>query len=1215
MPEWSPALSRSRRRLIAAALAANLACGVLAVPPAAAEPGAAAPVLHYDFDGDLSGGVVTDRSGTGLNGTLVNPGSATQVDGTDGTKALLLPGGAAGSTTAPYVSVPNGLFRDLTAATISTRVRWTGGADIQWISCIGRDQNSATFVTPSFSGVAKTRSSIKPVNGSAEVGVDATAKLPAGQWVNLVTTIDGTSLRYYLNGVRVGSTTASVNLPATMHAAANSTSGFLGKPFWSGHPFFAGAMDDFRVYDSAWSDDQVATLAGGDLATPTTVTRTSFAVTTTVGTAPVLPAVTGSYSDGIDRVVPVTWDAIDPGRYARGGTFTVNGVVTGRGIAVSASVRVVAPGDLTIDLGTDTGAFHGGASGTLYGVYGDGVPSRNLIEGMGLRTVSTKAQDGPQHPGADALEVVKPLADSTGGDVYIYLTDIYRGFPYEWPGASPKAKLDDFKAKIAAQVDQVLTLAEKYRKHVVFVPFNEPEGNMFGTGRWSYNAVSWLDNPRDFYAAWDEVHALIKKRMPDARIAGPNTSILYDQDKDFLRHTVAAGTVPEVFTWHELGDPARIRTSVARYRGWEDELFAGTRHAGRHLPININEYAFNYHTSVPGQMIQWVSAIEDSKVDADIAYWNIDGNLSDSAVQGNRANGQWWLLHAYAQMSGHTVKVTPPFPGVSYTMQGVATLDPARSQARALIGGASGTGTVRFANVDRKLFGSAVRVLVQEVPWSGQLGDSAQPRVVADLDRRVVDGAVTVDFGAELPALNGPSAYQIILTPGRKRAGALPATNLWTAGYEAEDAAHTGSGYSRNGPEGTPSDVAKFYTSGNYHVGGLRTGSDVVLDFSVTVPTTGVYDLSVFANSLNTQHLVAEQGPTNVFLRVDGGAEQELFLPLGYKWVVWDHADTKVRLSAGKHTISLAARSLDGARATRGDAILDRITLTLPSPAAATSTYEAGYATLSGARIDQRRRGASGAAPVGLGRGGSATFWVYSPADGESTLHVDVAGRGRADLVVNGRHISRFARPTRGKVFLSGGINKVTVTGASGRLYLDRLRVTKTAGTLIPTRYPAEHAKPTGTAAVAGYPLAGGGRAVTGIGGEPGNDNTLTFDVNVRRAGTYALTIRYSNPEQSPATHYNPDPLARRAAISVNGGAAEQVLFPHTFHADNFWDTSVAVRLKPGRNTVRFRSEELPDFDGTSYISARYPDLLLRSRHAPIIDQVAVTPYAAGFGG
>src|SRR5690606_40035375 len=127
------------------------------------------------------------------------------------------------------------------------------------------------------------------------------------------------------------------------------------------------------------------------------------------------------------------------------------------------------------------------------------------------------------------------------------------------------------------------------------------------------------------------------------------------------------------------------------------------------------------------------------------------------------------------------------------------------------------------------------------------------------------------------------------------------------------------------------------------------------LDFTVEVPRTGRYDLSVFANSLNTYDLVREQGPTNVFLRVDGGAEQELFLPLGYKWVVWDHADTTVELTAGKHVISQAARSLDGTRATKGDAIIDRIRLSLPNPEAETAIYEAELADLDGARVSYDR--------------------------------------------------------------------------------------------------------------------------------------------------------------------------------------------------------------------------------------------------------------------
>ncbi|MET9250096.1 LamG-like jellyroll fold domain-containing protein [Nonomuraea sp. NPDC003709] len=1193
----------SSRRARTAVLAATLA---LTAIPAAALPAlgaaqAAAPnlVLHYDFEGDLSGGTVTDRSPSGLDGTLANPGAATTAEGPDGTRALSLPGGATGSTTAPYVTIPGGLFRDRHAMTISTWLKWSGGPDFQWVYNLGKDAGTATFVTPSFAGDATTRSSIKPVNGNTEVGVPGTQKLPTGQWVNLVTTIDGKTLTYYVNGAAVGSTTAEIDLAKVMHADGNTTSGFLGRPFWGGHPFLDGELDDFRVYDAAMDAGQVADLAGDHLATITKIERASFEVTTYSEIAPELPkTASADFTDGIRRGVPITWEAVDPARYAEPGQFTVKG--TAHGTAVQATVKVIG-NNLTVDLGAETGAFHGGASGTLYGVYGDGVPARNLLEGMNLRTVSTKAQDGPQHPGADALEVVKPLADSTGGDVYIYMTDIYRGFPYQWPGSTPEARLNDFKAKIAKQVDQVLKLDPKYQDNIVFVPFNEPEGNMFGTGEWSYDRVSWLSDPRAYFKAWDEVHALIKGKMPHARIAGPNTSVLYDRVQDFLRHTSQAGTLPEVVTWHELSNPAAIRTNVARYRGWERAILGDKR-----LPINLNEYAHNYHTSVPGQMIQWASAIEESKVDADIAYWNIDGNLSDSAVQASRGNGQWWLLNAYGQMTGDTVKVTPPRPDVSYTLQGVATLDRAKAQARVLFGGTSGKAGIRFDNVDTALFGGTVHALVQEIPWTGQLGDSPQPEVLAELDRRVEGGSVAFDFGQALPRLKESSAYQIILSPGRDASSPAAPTRLWQATYEAEDAAHTGSAYRREGPQGSPSNVGQYYTSGGHDVGGLRTGSDLTLDFKISVPRDGTYDLSVFANSMNTADAVREQGPTNVFLRVDGAAEQELHLPLGYRWLVWDHADTEVRLTKGEHVLTLAARSLDGTRATKGDALVDKIDLSLANPAAAETIYEAEYATLKGARAGYTRKTGHAA----IGKDQTATFWVYSPGEGESTLAVDTLGGGRAWLDVNGRRLTGVNADTKVKAFLSGGINKITLTGQSGTLRLDRLRVANTDGTLKPTWYEAEAARLAGTAKVAAYPLAGGGKAVTDVGGAPGNASTLTFDVTAPRNGAYAMTVRYSNPEQSPASHYNPDPLARHADVSVNGAQPRRAWFPHSFHAGNFWELTIPVQLTKGANTIAFASQELPDFDGDSYSSGTFPDILLRSKYAPIVDRIALTPLA-----
>lgn len=1175
--------------------------------PAAVEP--PAPAVRYTFDDATAGAVVADVSGNGRDGTLVNVATASVVDGaTAGSRALALPGGAPGSDGA-YVTLPRPVLEGASDLTVSARVRWDGGtAPWQWLVALGTDSSRYLFTTPA-SGDGPLRTAITTVGGGAEDRVTGSAALPSGGWHTVTTTLDTEAdrLTTYLDGAAIGSVSTTIGAGDLLTAGA-AEAGYLGRSFYP-DPLFAGAVDEFAVYHAALSAEQVAGLVG-DVPQATGVAQDSFAVTTAVGEAPVLPAtVTATFSDGYDRPVDVVWDAVDPEAYASRGTFAVQG--SAAGARVTAQVRVIHAGELVVDLGSDTGAFHGGASGTLYGVYGQDLPTNNLLEGMHLRTVSTKAQDGPQHPGADALEVVKPLADSTDGDVYVYMTDIHRGFPYQWEGDTPQEKLATYREKVAAQVDQVLQLDPQYQDNVVFVPFNEPEGNMFGTGEWSYDGTSWLSDPTAYFAAWDDFYRLIKGKMPDARIAGPNTSILFGQVKGFLEHTVEAGTVPDVVTWHELSDPAKVTSSVATYRSWEPEVFAGTPYEGRELPININEYAFNYHTSVPGQMIQWVSAIEAAKVDADIAYWNIDGNLSDSAVQANRANGQWWLLNAYGSMTGHTVEVSPPSPATSYTLQGVATLDEDRRQARLILGGADGPSWVQFDDVPKKVFGTTVHALVREIRWTGQIGDSAQPEVVAELDLPVEDGSVVVPFGSDdLPPLTASSAYEVVLTPGKKATSTQVPPTLWRATYEAEDAAWTGTGYSRNGPEGSPADVGKFFTSGSYDVGGLRAGSDVTLSFDVDVPQDGTYDLSVFANSLNTYPLVAEQGPTNVFLTVDGAAEQELFLPLGYKWVVWDHTDTQVDLTAGRHTLRLAARSLDGTRGTVGDAIVDKVDLSLANPAAAVTVYEAELAELDRARADYGRSKVSGSGTAELRRDGVVTFWVYSRTDGESTLTVDTAGPGDAVLAVNGTDVADVRRSTTAQVFLSGGINKVTVTGKRGTTVVDRLRVEPTTGALVGKTYPAEDAALGGTASVAERSLATGGKAVTGIGGEPGNANTLTFDVAVRTAGRYALTIRYANPEQSPATHYNPDPLARHADLTINGNDVRRVVFPHTFHENNFWELTVQVDLRKGSNSLTFSSQELPGFDGTTLISDTFPDVLLRSRYAPDVDAVTVTPFS-----
>ncbi|AUG81786.1 Ricin-type beta-trefoil lectin domain protein [Kitasatospora sp. MMS16-BH015] len=882
-------------------------------------------------------------------------------------------------------------------------------------------------------------------------------------------------------------------------------------------------------------------------------------------------------------------------------------VIAGVTTATAAPASATTP-TLTVDLGASTGAFRGGASGALYGLYGQDVPTDNLIEGMGLRTTDTKYQDGQQHPGSDALEIAKPFVDSGGGDVFIYMTDVYRA-NYE------RTSYPAYQATIRTQVEQAM--ASPYASHIVFIPYNEPDLNWFrGMGS---NAPALAN----FNAEWLQTYTFIKGIWPTARLAGPNSAGYTDYSfSGFLKFCKANNCLPDVVTWHTLGSPAGVRSTVDAYRAVETA--AGITSP---IPVNLNEYAHRYHLTDPGQMVQWIAGIEDEKVDGDLPYWNINGNLGDSAAAQNTPNAQWWLYHWYSSMKGgNTVKVTSTGANAAYTLQGLASLDTAKKQARVILagGGTSGAATTVVKNIDPAVFGTTVHVSVFQDRYSGYLGAAATPTRLSDTDLAVgTDGSVTLPL-----TLDTMSAYQVIVSPGGT--GSLTASDsTWTGTYEAENATLTGTGYNIN-TEGTSASIGRFATSGGKDVGGLRTGSSTVISFPVSVPTTGDYKLSVFGNSYAKDADV--KGPTNVYARVDGGASTRIDIPVGFQWVVWGHSDATVHLTAGSHTITLATTGDNGAT-TVGDALIDKIDLQYQDPAVqGTTLYEAEQADLSdSATVTYAGQGQSGAGAVNLTSGKSATFWVYSARDGYADLTARYRNTGQAALILNGRAVDdqTLSGATTGawststnRVFLNGGINKVEVTGTSSTLTLDDLAVTPfgatdpvTTGNVV--TYQAENGTLTGTAAVdTTYTQAHGG-VVTGIGN--GTANSLTLDVNAPAAGTYVMTMRYANAEELPSNHYNPDLYAEHADVSVNGGAATRVNFAGTLHWNQFEDYAVPVTLTKGANTVRFTASQLYNWDGTTIgvvYSGGGSDLgqPMRSSSAPHLDQVSFAPASLHIG-
>src|SRR5260221_286547 len=222
-----------------------------------------------------------------------------------------------------------------------------------------------------------------------------------------------------------------------------------------------------------------------------------------------------------------------------------------------------------------------------------------------------------------------------------------------------------------------------------------------------------------FFSDWKTVFQQIRSQQPNARLAGPNIAnfdAVYISN--FLTYCKANACLPDVMTWHELntGFYSNWSQHYASYRSIETNLGVGP------LPINIDEYSTFKDLSVPGELIQWISRFETSKVGAGLAYWHIDDDLDDLEVAANQPNSGWWLYKAYGDMTGSTVQITSPNPN-GYGLQGIAALDQTRKQSSAIFGGASGDVTVVAKGLSALgISGDRAHATVWTNRWTGYEG-------------------------------------------------------------------------------------------------------------------------------------------------------------------------------------------------------------------------------------------------------------------------------------------------------------------------------------------------------------------------------------------------------------------------------------------------------------------------------------------------------------
>jgi hypothetical protein len=627
-----------------------------------------------------------------------------------------------------------------------------------------------------------------------------------------------------------------------------------------------------------------------------------------------------------------------------------------------------APSQITFDLATGTGALRYGATGFLYGLGDEGIPNETMLAALKPQVTAQKAPDGLQHPNGDALRIAPMFKRAGGREIQIYMQDVYAQWPYENLG------INDYLAKVEAQVRKVI--ADPYRSSYVYVPFNEPDQIWYG------------GDLNGLLADWKTVYQRIRSIDPSARIAGPGFAAYRSADlRTFLTYARDNNVLPDVMAWHELGDDfySSWHLHYADYRAIETSLGISPR------PITINEYArINGDLGVPGNLVQYVAKFENSKVDGCLAYWTTAGGLNDLVTRNNQATGGWWLYQWYGDLTGNTVAVTPPAPGGS--LQGLGAVDPAKKQARIILGGNNPSSGTYDTNVLVRGVPSYLGTRVHATVWgvdSTGTNPSGGPYVVSSGDFSATNGQLTIP----LTGLKGSSAYHIILTPDKDLTAAV------TSRHEAEYAALGGSARITYG--------TNTGYSGTYFTEGYGASSTASTKFVVTAPADGYYNLSL---RYSAGPYTGAPANRSIRLRVNGSDLTDVALPGTTNWNTWNTVTTKVYLPAGISRVEYNAYATDDRDAVN----LDYLDLAATSGTVTAYEAESGANTRGGTAVVVADSAATGGSHVGwIGAGSANTLrfnGVTAPAAGRYRL---VVGYANAEVVgdhaYNNNIVDRYA--------------------------------------------------------------------------------------------------------------------------------------------------------------------------------------------------------------
>ena len=324
------------------------------------------PVLkhRYSFNDSITSTQAVDSvGGTNFYGALTG-GASYAGDG-----QLTLDG------TTGYLTLPSGMISTMTNATFEAWV--TVNALATWARIFDFGSNSAglgnsgtgetyLFLAPrGGAGVVRFAATITSGGGETPV-LDGPSALPVGQqsFVTVVYNVSGDTSKLYVNGVPVASGTAT--LPMSQILDQNN---WLGRSQWN-DPYFNGEMNEFRIYEGALSDQQIAldAAAGPDTLVTNVGTLQSLSINLSTNTLLVGgPLATASLFANFQVLSNVNVTAFT------GATLTSSNTAVAL-VSTNGTVEAVGAGTATI-----TGSYQGQSASVVVTVVAPVLPPPTLI--------------------------------------------------------------------------------------------------------------------------------------------------------------------------------------------------------------------------------------------------------------------------------------------------------------------------------------------------------------------------------------------------------------------------------------------------------------------------------------------------------------------------------------------------------------------------------------------------------------------------------------------------------------------------------------------------------------------------------------------------------------------------------------------------------------------------------------------------------------------